>query len=138
MKRIYIAGKLNDTDAVKYLYNVHKMMHVAELVKKAGFSVYVPAIDLLMGIKFGYTDYNNYFDGSQPWLEVSDAVFLVPGWETSPGTAKEMRRAEKNHIPVFGSIMEMSEHFRTNLGLAWRSHTELIKEYYEPEEAAKG
>jgi len=112
MKKIYVAGKLNDM-AVDYLNNVHKMMVTAEEVKKAGYAIYVPAIDLLMGIKFGYTDYHDYFDNSQPWLEASDAVFLTPGWETSTGTKNEMRTAWQNAIPVFDNLTEMNDYFAT-------------------------
>ena len=35
------------------------------------------------------------------WLEVSDAVVLVPGWEQSNGTKKEIEVAEKLGIPVY-------------------------------------
>lgn len=110
MKRIYVAGKLNDM-AVDYLLNVHKMMVTAEKVRKAGYSVYVPAIDLVMGIAFGYTDYHDYFDNSQPWLEASDAVFLTPGWETSKGTKKEIELAESLGIPVFHTLKDMNGYF---------------------------
>lgn len=111
MKKIYIAGKLNDM-AVSYLFNVYKMMTVAEEVRKAGYSVYVPAIDLLMGIKFGYEDYHDYFDNSQPWLEAADAVFLVPGWETSEGTKREMALAKSKNIPIFDNIEDMNRCFK--------------------------
>lgn len=110
MKRIYIAGKLNDM-AVDYLLNVHKMMVTAEEVRKAGYSIYVPAIDLIMGIAFGYTKYEDYFNNSQPWLEVSDAIFLTPGWETSKGTEKEIQLAWKNDIPVFDDLLNMNNYF---------------------------
>lgn len=110
MKRIYIAGKLNDM-AVDYLLNVHKMMATAEEVRKAGYSIYVPAIDLIMGIAFGYTKYEDYFNNSQPWLEVSDAIFLTPGWETSKGTEKEIQLAWKNDIPVFDDLLNMNNYF---------------------------
>ena len=110
MKRIYIAGKLNDL-AVNYLLNVHKMMITAEEVRKAGYSIYVPAIDLLMGIAFGYTKYEDYFNNSQPWLEASDAIFLTPGWETSKGTEKEIQTAWKNDIPVFDDLLSMNNYF---------------------------
>lgn len=108
--RVYVAGKLNDM-AVNYLYNVHKMMVTAEEARLAGFSVFVPAIDLTMGIKFGYNDYHDYFDNSQPWLAVSDAVLLTPGWETSAGTAKEIELAKSLGIPVFETLVEMKEAF---------------------------
>jgi len=103
-KKIYIAGKLNDM-AVDYLHNVHKMMETAEKVRLAGFSVFVPAIDLLMGIKFGYKDYHDYFDNSQPWIAVADAICLVPGWTTSKGTVIEMNLAKSLDIPIY----ELSE-----------------------------
>jgi len=108
LKRIYVAGKLNDM-AIDYLLNVHKMMKVAEKVRLAGFAPFVPALDLLMGIMFGYEDYENYFAGSQPWLAAADAVLLVPGWETSDGTQREVAHAEVLGIPVFEDLEEMKK-----------------------------
>lgn len=109
-KRVYVAGKLN-ADAVGYLYNVHKMMNTAEVLRESGYSVFIPALDLLMGIAFGWTDYHTYFDNNQPWLEASDAVYLVPGWETSSGTRKEMEMAFYADIPVFDDMVEMENYF---------------------------
>jgi hypothetical protein len=109
-KCIYIAGALSDS-AVNYLYNVHKMMEVAESVRREGFSVYVPAIDLLMGIKFGYKYYEDYFNNSQPWLVKADGVFLVPGWKQSTGTKREIDLAYKNNIPVFEQLNSMIEYY---------------------------
>jgi hypothetical protein len=99
-KRIYVAGPLN-AQAVDYLSNCSNMMTEAEHLRRLGFSVYVPCIDLLMGIKFNYTDYHDYFDNSQPWLAVADAVYLCKGWQASKGTAKEIELAESLDIPVF-------------------------------------
>ena len=104
--RVYVAGKLND-DAVGYLHNVHLMMETAEAARLAGFSVFIPAIDLLCGIKHGYNDYHQYFDNGQPWLMAADAVLLVPGWETSKGTAAEIATAEELGIPVFKELSEL-------------------------------
>lgn len=111
--RIYIAGKLNAM-AVDYLHNVHKMMKTAEMVRKEtdGYGVFIPAIDLLMGIKFGYEDYHDYFDNGQFWLLASDAIFLTPGWETSEGTKKEIETAQGLNIPVFDDVVEMIIYFK--------------------------
>jgi hypothetical protein len=106
MKRVYIAGKLNDM-ACDYIKNVHRMIVTAEQVRKAGFAVYVPCIDLLQGMVFGNFGYDDYFDNSQAWLDASDAVFLTPGWETSEGTKREIQRAQSQGIHVFSDINEL-------------------------------
>lgn len=109
MKKFYVAGALSNPDVTVYLKNVSKMLDVAEQVRILGCSVYIPAIDLLSGIKFGYYDYNDYFDNSQPWLDASDAVCLVPGWEESKGTRREIDRADGHGIPVFSNIAQIEE-----------------------------
>jgi len=106
--RVYVAGKLND-DAVGYLHNVHLMMETAEACRLAGFSVFIPAIDLLCGIKHGYNDYHQYFDNGQPWLMAADAVLLTPGWESSKGTAAEIATAKSLGIPVFAELSDLIE-----------------------------
>jgi len=108
--KIYVAGPLNAM-AVDYLKNVSNMMTEAEHLRRLGFSIYVPAIDLLMGIKFGYTDYHDYFDNSQPWLLAADAVYLCTGWENSKGTKVEMETAMANGIPVFDNPDQLVKHF---------------------------
>jgi len=107
MKRVYIAGKLND-DACGYIKNIHRMITWSEKVRKLGFAVYVPGIDFLQGVIFGNWEYADYFNNSQPWLDVSDAVFLVPGWETSEGTKREITRAREHNIPVFTDLDDLA------------------------------
>jgi nucleoside 2-deoxyribosyltransferase len=111
VKAIYIAGKLSDPNTIEYIKNVSNMMDQAQAVKELGFSVFVPAIDILMGIKFGYDLYSDYFDNSLPWLAKADAVILVPGWETSKGTKRELAIAEELGIPVFENIIDLKEFF---------------------------
>lgn len=108
MKRVYIAGKLSD-DACGYLRNVHRMIEWGERVRKLGYAVYVPAIDLIQGIVFGNWEYPDYFNNSQPFLDVCDAVFLVPGWETSAGTAREIERAKAQGIPVYADLETLKQ-----------------------------
>lgn len=103
MKRIYIAGKLN-ADACGYVQNIHRMVVWAEKVRRAGFAVFVPGIDFLNGVILGDWAYLDYFENSQPWLDASDAVFLVPGWETSEGVKREIARADAQGIPVYFNL----------------------------------
>ena len=108
--RVYVAGPLNAL-AVEYLHNVHSMMEHAEHLRQLGFGVYVPALDLLMGLKFGYREYGDYFNNSQPWLDAADAVFVCPGSETSSGTNKELARAKARSIPVFYDFPTIRAYF---------------------------
>lgn len=101
--RVYVAGKLN-SDAVGYIRHMHRMAKWAEKVKTLGCSVYVPFQDILMGLIHDYESYGDYFDNSQPWLMVADALFLVPGWETSVGSKKEIRLALSAGLAIFDDI----------------------------------
>ena len=108
MKRVYIAGKLNDT-AVGYVQNVSNMLTWGEKVRKLGFSVFVPALDFLIGLKIGDWGYTDYFENSQPWLDVSDYLFVCPNSEDSKGTQAEIARAKKLNIPTFYDLVELAK-----------------------------
>jgi len=97
--RVYIAGKLNDM-TVGYLKNLSNMMEWAEKIRKLGFSVFVPGLDMFMGIKYGDWDYDDYFYNNLPWLIVSDVLFVIPGWGKSSGVKKEIDIADKYDIPI--------------------------------------
>lgn len=107
-KKIYIAGALN-ADAVGYIQNMHRMIIWGRRVQKLGCGTFVPGLDFLAGLVHGDFEYPDYFDNSQPWLEVSDAMFVTPKWENSKGTHKEIERAERLGIPVFYTIESLKE-----------------------------
>lgn len=111
MIRVYVAGKLNDTNAVDYIKNLYRMIREGVRLRKAGFSVFIPCLDILCGIYSGDFEYKDYFDNSQPWLSHSDAVYLVPGWETSEGTKREIETAKELHIPIYEDLEKMKIDF---------------------------
>jgi hypothetical protein len=106
MKCIYIAGKLN-ADAVGYLKNVHNMIVFADMVRKMGYAVLIPCLDLLSGIVFGNYEYEDYFNNNSHWLLKADAVLVLPDSENSKGTAKEILLAGTHNIPVFTSLQAL-------------------------------
>lgn len=111
MKKVYVAGKLNDM-AIDYVHNMHRMVKLAIEARNAGFSVFVPCLDIWMGLMAGNWDYDDYFQNSQPWLEASDAVLVVKEhYQDSEGTLKEIAAAQENNIPVFFSVSQMIAHY---------------------------
>ena len=106
MKRVYVAGKIND-EACGYIKNLHDMFSVAEKVRRAGFAVFVPGLDLLMGLVHGDWTYRDYFENSQPWLDASDIMFVSPNWRSSTGTKREIKRAKRKNIPVYYDLKDM-------------------------------
>ena len=104
--RVYIAGKLNASAAV-YIRNVHDMLAVGNMIRKRGFSVFVPALDVLMGFLDGKMDYEDYFENNIEWLKVTDYMLVLPGWEHSSGTQKEMEIAESHNIPILFDLFSL-------------------------------
>lgn len=103
MKRVYVAGKLNDMTS-GYIKNCHDMIMHADAIRRLGFSVFVPCLDLLSGLVAGDYDYKDYFENNMPWLECCDYLYVCPGYETSEGTKREIARAKELGKPVFFSI----------------------------------
>jgi hypothetical protein len=106
MKKVYVAGKLND-NAVGYIKNMHQMITTADTIRRMGYSVYVPCLDFLSGLVHGGYGYADYFQNNLPWMLASDLVFVVPGWETSTGTKNEIEIAKANNIPVYFNIHDL-------------------------------
>ena len=104
--RIYIAGALND-NAAEYIQNLHRMNIHAEKVRKTGVAVYVPCNDFLQGVIIGDWTYEDYVENTMAFLEICDAISLTPGWKTSKGTRKEIKKAKKLGIPVLYTISDL-------------------------------
>ena len=110
MMRVYVAGAMSSPDPIQFLENLRRGMRVSTECLLAGYSVFSPFIDysfffqLRDGEKIPIDVIQNQ---SMAWLEVSDCVLLVPGWENSRGTAKELARAHELYIPVYYSLDEL-------------------------------
>jgi hypothetical protein len=105
-KKIYIAGKLNDL-AIGYIKNCHNMIKKADQIRRLGFSVYIPALDLLSGLICGDYEYQDYFENNLPWMKEADAIYVMPNSESSSGTQAELDIARMLCIPIFEDIKEL-------------------------------
>jgi len=109
MKRVYVAGKYSDTNVVDVLRNIGKGEEVCAQVFKLGYYPFCPWHDKTYVMAYPYFDFKveQFQKHSMAWLEVSDCVLLVEGWEESGGTLREIERANELGIPVYKSIQEL-------------------------------
>ncbi len=110
MKRIYIAGAYSASNVITILDNMREGMRLATKVFLLGYAPFVPWFDfhfqlmLREGENLTVEDYYRY---SIAWLEVSDAMLLVSGWQSSKGTLKEIETAHMLNIPIYKYIKDL-------------------------------
>lgn len=107
MKRIYIAGAYSADNVISVLDNMRDGMRLATKVFLLGYSPFVPWFDFHFQLMLHDNEkltINDYYGWSIDWLEVSDAMLLVPNWENSKGTIAEIEIAKKIGIPIFYDI----------------------------------
>jgi len=103
MKRIYVAGPYSASNAMDVLRNIRYGIEVSTKVLLAGFAPFCPWLDYHFVLEDNYekllvSDLREY---SLAWLEVSDAMLVLWGWEKSEGTLKEIERAKELDIPIY-------------------------------------
>ena len=112
MKRVYVAGAYSADNVISILDNMRKGMRLSTEVLLAGFAPYCPWLDhhyILMLKENESLIVEDFYKYCLAWLEVSDAMILVSGWEGSLGTIAEIDKAEELDIPVFETMHELLE-----------------------------
>jgi nucleoside 2-deoxyribosyltransferase len=104
MLKVYVAGAYSAPNVIAVLDNMRRGMQLSYKVIKAGFAPFVPWFDYQFSL-IGEMKLEEYYAYSIAWLEVSDAVLVVPdGADKSKGTQAEIALANKLGIPVFWSL----------------------------------
>ena len=108
--RIYIAGRLDASDAAGYLQNVSQMIKIANLIRKKGHAVFIPALDLLLGIVDGDMNREEFLKFNMPWVEVCDALFLIrTPVRISEGANQELQLAKKLGKKIYTEFSEIPD-----------------------------
>lgn len=104
MKRIYVAGAISDKNTVRALENISRGIRKSRELIKQGNAVFCPFIDFLYWISANEGEYitiDEIRKQSLQWLEVSDELYVLKGYEDSIGTAMEIEYARVKGIPIF-------------------------------------
>lgn len=106
MKRVYVAGPYSADNVLTVLQNIGRGQRMARELWELGFATFCPWFDkeFVIGNPDAKFTVQQFYDYSMAWLEVSDAVFLLPNWQTSKGTLAEFNRAHDLGIPIFETI----------------------------------
>jgi len=105
--RVYVAGAYSSDNVMGVLENMRKGMRISTDVLVAGYAPFCPWLDYQFNLMLRDNEsltINDFYEYSMSWLDVSDVVLVVPGWENSKGTITEIERAEQQGIPVYYSL----------------------------------
>lgn len=103
MKRIYVAGSYGADNVITVLNNIHRGTKTSVELLKMGLIPFCPWLDHQFQFYDTTLTVEDYYRYSIAWLEVSDAVLVLPDWKNSQGTQKELARAKELGIPIFFS-----------------------------------
>ena len=122
MLRVYVAGAYSASNTIAVFNNMRRGMRAATEILLAGFAPFTPWLDYhyQLQLRDGESlNVTNYYEYSLAWLDVSDIVFVLDGWEHSQGTIAEIQRAKELHIPIIYGSMDDLMHQAEDMG--WSS-----------------
>jgi hypothetical protein len=111
MKKIYVAGAYSANNVLDVLKNIGRGEDYSAKLFMMGYAPFCPWHDKDFVLRNWDKDFTvkMFYDYSMAWLEVSDIVFVIPGYENSKGTLAEIERAKELSIPIVYSIEELEQ-----------------------------
>ena len=109
--RVYVAGPYSADNVLGVLRNIGRGEEVCAALFMEGYSPFCPWHDktYAMHIHDERLQVDDFREHSMSWLEVSDVLFLVEGWQKSQGTKAEIRRARELGIPIFDRVEALDQ-----------------------------
>jgi len=107
-----VAGSYGAPNVLEVLNNMRRGMRRSTEVLLAGYAPFCPWLDYQFTLMLREDEnitLEQYYNYSMAWLEVSDAVLVMPNSEKSKGTQAEIKRAYEIGIPVFYSMEELQK-----------------------------
>lgn len=107
--RVYVAGAYSADNVMDVLRNIGRGQKACAEVFRLGFAPFCPWHDKTYVYDNPEEQFtvDQFYKFSMAWLEVCDAVLVLPGFEKSKGTLAEIDRAEKMGIPVFYNTVDL-------------------------------
>ena len=128
MVRVYMAGAISGANPLETFRNIDRGTAWSAEVLSQGFAVYSPFIDPGL-VGRATLSMEQVYAMSLEWLKVCDAVFLVPGWEDSKGTLREVEVARSLGISIYSILANLLRDKAALDGhpLAQVAHAEVVR-----------
>jgi len=107
---IYIAGPFRGANAWEVRENIRRAERVSMECWQAGFAAICPHTNSANGE--GLIPDEWWLRGDISIMLRCDAVLVVPDYEKSGGTKREIATAQQNGIPVFLALDKLAKHFK--------------------------
>ena len=112
--RVYVAGAYSADNVITVLDNMRKGMRMSTEVMNLGYAPFCPWLDyqfqLMQREDLGESlSVEDYYEYSLAWLDASDCVLVVPGYENSKGTMKELAYAAQMGLPIYYKVEDLYE-----------------------------
>lgn len=111
MKRIYIAGPFSADNILSIMANMRRGMKEGVTLIQEGFAPFIPWLDFQLGLLDNTLTIDDFYRYSIAWLEVSDAILVLPDSDNSYGTQNEIERAKELRIPIFHNKEDLIKYF---------------------------
>jgi len=113
MKKVYVAGAYSADNVLDVLKNIGRGQYYSAEIFMMGHAPFSPWLDKEYVIRNWDKEFTveMFYNYSMTWLECSDIMFVVPGWEKSRGTKAEIAIAKKLGIPIiYEDLEELNEY----------------------------
>jgi hypothetical protein len=99
---VYVAGRYSADNVLDVLQNIGKGEEMGAELFYMGFAPFVPwhDKDFVLRRPYNFFTVDQFYRYSLAWLEVSDVMVVLSGYEHSKGTLKEIKFAHERGIPV--------------------------------------
>ena len=110
MIKVYVAGAYSSDNILEMFEIVRKGLEISTELFNRGYAPFVCVTDLhfcLMKKPEHELTIEKFYNYSIAWLLVSDVMLVLPGFENSRGTLKEIDIANEKGIPIFYTLKDL-------------------------------
>ena len=108
---VYISGPITSGGGIPQVENQYRFSVVENMLLKRGYAPVNPASDAL-AIGMGGITYDVLMDKDEALISKCDAMYMLGGWEISPGAAMEYGFAQHHGVPVVENLDALDQIFK--------------------------